>query len=126
MCLLRRALGPSTDGVAVSKSDFDPSQIDLSRITFAEQDDVAQFESLAREFLPAILGLDFDETMITDESSLGDFCGWLETREAFDAWGRKILQRIEDHYGVRPPDTRIHLVDLFRGIELHRRANSRQ
>ena len=110
----------------MSRSDFDPNQMDLSRITFAEQDGVAQFESLAREFLPAILGLDFDDTMISDESSLSDFCGWLETREAFDAWGVKILQRIEDRYGVRPTDTGIRLVDLFRDIELHRRASVRQ
>lgn len=110
----------------MSKSDFDLTQIDLSRITCAAQDGVAQFESLAREFLPGILGLDFSETMITDESALGDFCGWLETREEFDAWGRKVLQRIEERYGVRPPDTGILLVDLFRDIELHRRASTRQ
>jgi hypothetical protein len=112
--------------VVVSKSDFDPSKIDPSRITFAEQDGVAQFESVAREFLPAILGLDFDDTMITDESSLSDFCGWLETRETFDAWGVKVLQRVEDRYGVRPTDTGIRLVDLFREIERHRLANVRQ
>jgi len=110
----------------VSKFDFDPSKLDLSRITFAEQDGVAQFESLAREFLPAILDLNFDETLITDESSLSDFCGCCDTREAFDAWGAEVLQRIEDRYGVRPTDTGIRLVDLFREIELHRRANVRQ
>ncbi len=110
----------------MSRSGFDPSKLDLNRITFASQDGVAQFESLAREFLPAILGLDFDETIITDGSSLGDFCGLCETREEFDASGRKVLQRIEDRYGVRPPDTRIHLVDLFRDIELRRRANTGQ
>ena len=90
----------------MSKSDFDLSRINLSRITFAEQDGVAQFESLAREFLPAILGLDIDQTMISDESSLGDFCGWLETREEFGAWERKVLQRIEDRYGMRPSGQR--------------------
>lgn len=116
----------SIEGMAVSKYDFDPSQIDPSRITFAEQDGVAQFESVAREFLPAILGLDFDDTMISDESSLSDFCGWLETREAFDAWGAKVLQRIEDRYGVRPTDIGILLVDLFRNIQLHRRAGTCQ
>jgi hypothetical protein len=47
----------------VSKPDLDPGQIDLSRVTFAEQNGVAQFEALAREFLPAILGVEFDETM---------------------------------------------------------------
>ena len=110
----------------MSKSDFDPNKIDLSNITFASQDGIDQFESLAREFLPAILRQDFDEVMITDESSVSDFCGRLETREEFDAWERKVLQRIEDRYGVRPTDSRIHLVDLFRDIELHRRANIRQ
>ena len=110
----------------MSKSDFHPSQIDLSRVTFAEQDGVAQFEALAREFLPATLGLDFDETMITDESSLSDFCGWRETREEFDAWERKVLNGIEDRYGVRPPATNVLLVDLFRDIELQRRARTWQ
>jgi hypothetical protein len=110
----------------VSKSDFDPDQIDLSNITFAEQDGIDQFESLARDFLPAILGHDLDEVMITDESSVSDFCGRLETREEFDALERKVLQRIEDRYGVRPTDSCIHLVDLFRDIELHRRGSRRQ
>jgi hypothetical protein len=110
----------------MSKPDFDPSQLDLSRITFAEQDGVAQFEALAREFLPAILGYNFDDTMITDESSLSDFCGWLETREALEAWERKVLQRVEDRYGVRPTDSRVRLVDLFREIELKRQASTRQ
>lgn len=110
----------------MSKSDLDPDQIDLSRIAFAAQDGVDQFESLAREVLPAILGHDFDQTMITDESTLSDFCGLCETREEFDAWERKVLQRVEDRYGVGPPDTGIHLVDLFRDIELHHRATTHQ
>jgi hypothetical protein len=59
----------------MSKSDFDPSRIDPSRIKFASQDGVEQFESLVRDCLPAILGFDFDEAMVTDESSLSDFCG---------------------------------------------------
>jgi hypothetical protein len=110
----------------MSKSDFDPSKIDPSRIKFASQDGVEQFESLAREFLPAILGYDFDETMITDESSLSDFCGLRKTREEFDAWERKVLNGIEDRYGVRPPATNVLLVDLFRDIEMQRGASIRQ
>lgn len=110
----------------MSKSDLDPNEFDPSRITFASQDGVDQFESLAREFLPAILGYEFDDTLITDESSLSDFAGLYETREEFDAWELDMLQRIEGRYGVRPADARIHLVDLFRDIELHRCATSRQ
>ena len=70
----------------MSKSDFDPSQIDPSRITFASQDGVEQFEALAREFLPAVLGYAYDDVILTDESSPSDFCGRCETREEFDAW----------------------------------------
>lgn len=110
----------------MSKSDFGPSQIDPSHIKFASQDGVDQFEELAREFLPAILGYDFDDTIITDESSPSDFCGWCETREEFDASERKVLQRIEERYGVRPADSRVHLVDLFRDIEMKRRASTKQ
>ena len=110
----------------LSKSDFDPSKIDPSRIKFASQDGVDQFESLAREFLPAILGYEFDDVMITDESSPSDFCRFCETREEFDAWEQKILQRIEDRYGLRPSDARVRLVDLFRDIEVQRRGSTRQ
>ena len=70
----------------MSKSEFDPRQIDPSRITFASQDGVDQFE----------------------------------------AWEQKILQRIENHYGVRPGTVRVKLVDLFCDIELQRRASTRQ
>ena len=110
----------------MSKSDFDPNQIDLSRITFAAQDGVDQFESLAREFLPAILGYEYDDVMLTDESSLGDFCGLCDTREEFQAWEQKILRRVEDRYGVRATHARVRLVDLFRDIELQRRGTTRQ
>ena len=44
----RSAFGITNDGLAVSKSDFDPDQIDPSRIKFASQDGVEQFELLAR------------------------------------------------------------------------------
>jgi hypothetical protein len=110
----------------MSKSDFDPSQLDLSRITVAPQDGVEQFEALAREFLPAMLGCDFDETIITDESSVSDFSGFCETREKYEAWEQKVLQRIEDRFGVRPGSAGVKLVDLFRDIELHRHASTRQ
>ena len=110
----------------MSKSDFDPSQLDLSRITFASQEGVDQFETLAREFLPAILGYEYDDVMLTDESSLGDFCGRCETREEYEAWEQKILQRVEDRYGVRPESAVVKLVDLFRDIERQRRASTRQ
>jgi hypothetical protein len=110
----------------MSNSDSDANQIGLSRITFASQDGIDQFESLVRDCLPAILGFDFDEAMVTDESSLSDFCGWCETREEFEAWERKVLNGIEDRYGVRPPATNVLLVDVCRDIELQRRASTRQ
>lgn len=110
----------------MSEFDFDPRQLDPTRITFATQDGIEQFEAVAREFLPAVLGYDYDDVMLTDMSSLGDFCGRCETREAFDAWEVKVLQRIEDRYDVRPLDSGILIVDLFRDIELQRRPNVRQ
>jgi hypothetical protein len=110
----------------MSESDFDPRQIDPSRIRFASQEGVEQFEALAREFLPAILCCDYDETIITDGSSVSDFCGFCETREKYEAWEQKILQRIGDRYGVRPGSAGVKLVDLFRDIELHRHASTRQ
>lgn len=81
---------------------------------------------LAREFLPVILGYDFDDTIITDASSLGEFCGLCETRDEFDAWEQKVLQRIPDRYGVRPGSAGVKLVDRFRDIELRRRGSTRQ
>jgi hypothetical protein len=64
--------------------------------------------------------------MLTDESAISDFCGRCETRKEFEAWERKVLQRIKDRYGMRPLDSVIHLVDLFRDIELRRQASTRQ
>ena len=108
----------------MSKSDFDPDKIDFSRLKFAPQDGVAQFESLARDFLPAILGLDFSTTTITDRSELSNFAGSRDTREQFGLWEMEVIQRIEERYGVRLTDTKVLLVDLFRDIELKRRAST--
>ena len=56
----------------MNKSEIGPSQIDPSRIQFAAQGGVDKFEALAREFLPVIHGYDFDDVIITDESSRSD------------------------------------------------------
>ena len=73
-----------------------------------------------------VLGYVFDGTVITDVSSLGDFCARCETRAEYEAWEQKVRQRVEDRYGVGPGAARVKLVDLFRDIEAHRRSSTRQ
>lgn len=44
-------------------------------IVMADQDVIGDYDDIAREFLPAVFGIDLDECLITDESQLSDFSG---------------------------------------------------
>lgn len=44
-------------------------------IVMTDQDVIADYDDIAREFLPAVFGIELDECLITDESQLSDFSG---------------------------------------------------
>lgn len=123
----------------MSKSDVEPDQIDLSRLKLGPQDAIEQFEAVAREFLPAIFGLPFDNVILTDGSALTDFEGRAPTREerlelkasatredGFAMWETLMIRHIHDRYGVQLETVDVFLLDLFRTIELTRKASNRQ
>jgi hypothetical protein len=101
------------------------------KITFASQDGIDQFESVLREFLPAVLGQSYDDCLLTDESNLSDFapCGLngladdsLSLKEVYAQWDAWIVPVICRRYHVEPFSPHIRLLELCRRIEAARRS----
>ena len=75
--------------------------------SMASTDLVEKYQDIAREVMPRILGYEFDDCLITDESSLGDFP---EPDEEY-------LRKLGVLYGLHPssfPDLR--LVTIFEKV----------
>jgi Domain of unknown function (DUF4111)/Nucleotidyltransferase domain len=82
-------------------------------LAFASSHLIDRYESLAREFLPRVLDLDYDECFISDRSSLWDF----HDGDSNDALYRKI----SDLYGVDVSD--VHdatIAGILEKIAAHR------
>jgi hypothetical protein len=87
------------------------------KITFAPQDRLAAVEALAPRFFREVVGYEFAECLVTDESDLRDFT---------DAFGdhnaevQAMLDRLEVHYlvdGRAAGSTRI--IDLLEFLQVH-------
>lgn len=91
------------------------------------QDEVDAFESTARNFLADVLGMSFDSVLLTDLSSLSDFCpngvdadtftpemSWSQVRKA---WASQIIEKVRERHGIADVDVDEPLVALFRRIE---------
>lgn len=93
----------------------------------AAQDVIEAFEVTGRRVLREVLGMSWDEVLVTDESDLSDFstCGMPEDDfpeganygECCRLWNAWVIARISALYRVRLADTRIRLVELFRQVE---------
>lgn len=96
-------------------------------IVMSCQDEVDAFESTARKFLADILEMSFDSVLLTDLSSLSDFCpngvddatftpemSWSQVRKA---WTPQIIEKVRERYGIADVDVDEPLVALFRRIE---------
>ena len=81
-------------------------------ITFASTDRISQFEALAADFFPPILGHEFNECFVSDESSLMDF-----GEEWQDYCARILLRYKVDISGMEPGN----LVRIFERIDASRR-----
>jgi hypothetical protein len=73
----------------------------------APQEKIRFLEPLAREFLASVLGMDFDECLITDESCLHDFI----TEET----PRDYRKRARERFGVELPKHAL-LVDILAAL----------
>jgi hypothetical protein len=106
--------------------------VKTSPITIAPTDTVDLYERTAREFLREILGLSYDECLITDESNLSDFsaCGLPEElsgnagslQELYQRWDKWVVPRVCERYGIASFATNIRMTALWARIEAARHS----
>ena len=99
----------------------------MKKVVFAAQERIDDFECTAVEFFLAVLGMDYGECVVTDESRLSDFasCGLPEDiadatqslKALYSAWDAWVVPVICSRYGLTEISTTILLVDLFEQIE---------
>lgn len=102
------------------------------KFEFADQFQIVAFEEIAMTFFQDILGMNYFEMLVTDESALSDFVGCgedcsdfphelekasLPRKEEYELWGNWVCRKISDQYGIEVRNVRIYLVDLFRQIK---------
>ncbi len=98
----------------------------MKQITVAPQEIIEQYEDTAREFFEAVLKLQYDECLVTDESRLSDFssCGLPDDladatqtlRQLYAAWDAHVVPLIRRLYAVEVVP-KILLIELFDRIE---------
>ena len=99
----------------------------MKKVVIAPQERIDDFEPTAVEFFRAVLGVDYCECIVTDESRLSDFasCGLPEDiadatqslKALYSAWNGWVVPAICSRYGLTEISTTILLVDLFEHIE---------
>lgn len=95
----------------------------MKKVVIAHQERIDDFERTAVEFFRAVLGMDYGECIVTDESRLSDFasCGLPEDsadatqslKELYAAWDAWVVPAIYSRYGLADISTTILFVDLF-------------
>jgi len=99
----------------------------MKKVVIAAQERIDDFECTAVEFFRAVLGMDYSECIVTDESRLSDFasCGLPEDiadaaqglKALYSAWDAWVVPIICSRYGLADISTTILFVDLFDTIE---------
>lgn len=102
------------DGVSISSA-------------MCEQDQIAEFDSIAADFLRNVFHLEPASCCLSDDSELDDFAHMALPQELIQqtmplndgdvTWDDWVIARIRDCYGVELSTTRIYLVNLFNQIE---------
>jgi hypothetical protein len=104
----------------------------MKKVVLADQDRIESYDGTAREFFRAVLDMDYDECMVTDESRLSDFssCGLPDglgdeakgLKELYAVWDAWVVPVICERYGLEAADVSltILLVELFEKIEKQR------
>jgi len=95
------------------------------KIELAEQNEILKYEGTAREFFMRVLGMRYEDCLVTDQSALSDFVGRgsldlqgsESLEEIYDKWDALMRDIVFDEYGVNLEKTNILLVDLFHRIE---------
>jgi tRNA A-37 threonylcarbamoyl transferase component Bud32 len=105
------------------------------KIEFAEQVKILDYDNIEKDFFDRILGMHYNEYLITDESVLSDFsfCGDFtddyeeevvdihnkdsSMKPLYEAWDEWVINKIYLTYGIKLEKTTIGLVELFEMIE---------
>ena len=82
------------------------------KITFAPQDRLEAVEHLAPRFFTEVVGMEYSDCLVTDESDLRDF--------ATEEGGvEQMLDRFRTHYLLNPPAGTLYIVDFLECLEAH-------
>lgn len=96
------------------------------KIVIAPQIDIESYHDIATEFFPKILDMDYENVLLTDESSIYDFtCVFGENEEESENLTEKnedrIIEKIKEVYNIDISDIKNgYLVEIFRRIEILR------
>ena len=105
----------------------------MKKVVLADQDRIESYEDTAREFFRAVLEMNYDECVVTDESRLSDFSSYglpdglgddaKELKELYAVWDAWVVPVICARYGLAANDVSptILLVELFESIEQQRK-----
>ena len=99
----------------------------MKKVVIAAQERIDDFEHTAIEFFRVVLGLDYSECIVTDESRLSDFasCGLPDDiadgiqslKSLYSEWDAWVVPAICSRYGLANLSTTMLLVDLLEQIE---------
>jgi hypothetical protein len=99
---------------------------EAGRIVFASDDNISDYDNIARDFFNRIFDMDWDDCFVSDESSLSDFAGCgmpegmvenLNLDEYYQAGRAYTVNKIMTEYGIEVDD-REYLVDVFEKIRV--------
>ena len=98
-----------------------------------EQCQINDFQKTGAEFMLTVLGLDYDQVMVTDLSDLSDFAysgmpsAELDIKrpmkELTTAWDKWAIARVHAVYGITLKTTVVNLIQLFNQIEQLKRSS---
>jgi len=100
---------------------MDKKKFNKKDIEIAPQIDVDSYHDVAERFFPEIIGMNYCDVLITDESSLTDFFIAFNEDEQ-DQRDKDIdnaIEKIEKIYGINVTDLdpEFYLIDIFKRIE---------
>lgn len=100
------------------------------QLLIAEHDVIETLTHVAEPFFNEILGMELDDCLVTDDSTLSDFsfCGMPtapselehdtpDLRSLYQRWDDHVLSLIQQKYGITLESTVITLVQLFVRID---------
>jgi len=93
-----------------------------------EQDLIDQYEHVAEPFFAKVLGLEYGQWLISDESTLSDFSmsnlpqraipPKASYKDSLALWDVHMKNKIRECFGIEVASTAVRLVDLFQRIDV--------